>query len=549
MDEISVLIGGRAGDGINSAGLIVAHLFSQLGYQAYMYFDYPSLIKGGHNFTIIRASRQKVGAFRAKVDFLLALNQDCLDLHTARIDAKTVVICDSSRVRAEGICIPIPDILKEEHAPPVMGNSCIIGAFARAAGIGWEVVEKVLTQNIRKGLDQNKKVARRGFDMARGYVTVPVHDSPPLPLLSGNEAIGLGLLHGGLEAYIAYPMTPTSNLLHFLAEVGEGGDLLVFHPENEIAVILMALGMGYTGKKTAVGTSGGGFCLMTEGLSLSGMNEIPVVVVLGQRAGPSTGMPTYTAQSDLHFALHAGQGEFPRLVVAPGDAEQAFFWSSLSLQLAWKFQVPAIILCDKTLCEGYYSFSDPRETIPTIQPQPPGIPGTSYLRYKVTDDGVTPPLYPPTKETVIKVNGYTHDEAGITTEKAELAALMVEKRVRKGMALERELALLPTVSRYGDPGADSMIVCWGSVAGVCREVADSLGMGVVQPVVLAPFPKDGVKAVLGNPERVLVVEENACGQMEMLLACHGIRASGRVHKYDGRPFTVEELKERIAGVP
>jgi len=164
----------------------------------------------------------------------------------------------------------------------------------------------------------NLKVARRGYDMASEHAVVPERDSTPLPIVSGNEAIGLGLLDGGLDAFVAYPMTPTSNLLHFLAEIAEEAGILVFHPENEIAVMLMALGLGYAGKKTAVGTSGGGFCLMTEGLSLSGMNEVPVVIVLGQRAGPSTGMPTYTAQSDLNFALHAGQGEFPRLVVAPG---------------------------------------------------------------------------------------------------------------------------------------------------------------------------------------------------------------------------------------
>jgi len=548
MGELSVLVGGRAGDGINSAGLVVAHLFSQIGYRTYMYFDYPSLIKGGHNFAIVRASPEKKGAFRRKVDFILALNQDTLDMHRDLVGEGTLVICDSSRVETDGICVPVPDILKGEKAPPVMGNSCIIGAFARAAGIRWEVLEDVFSRYYRKGLEMNLKVARRGYDMASEHAVVPERDSTPLPIVSGNEAIGLGLLDGGLDAFVAYPMTPTSNLLHFLAEIAEEAGILVFHPENEIAVMLMALGLGYAGKKTAVGTSGGGFCLMTEGLSLSGMNEVPVVIVLGQRAGPSTGMPTYTAQSDLNFALHAGQGEFPRLVVAPGDPEQAFTWSSLALRLAWRYQVPAIVLCDKTLCEGYFSFSPPVAAVPHVDLAPAGTPGPSYMRYLLTGDGVSPLLCPPAPDTVIKVNSYTHDEAGITTEKAETASLMTEKRVRKGKALEDGLASLPVVSLSGDVGAGKTIVCWGSTAGVCSEAGLELGLRVVQPIVMSPFPKDKFLEATRGSEELVVVEENAYGQLGMLLARSGIRANAAVLKYDGRPFAVEELKARLLEV-
>jgi 2-oxoglutarate ferredoxin oxidoreductase subunit alpha len=548
MAEISVLIGGRAGDGINSAGLLIAHLLSRTGYRIYMYFDYPSLIKGGHNFAIVRAAPEMKGACRKKVDFILALNQDTLDLHRDLVGDRTIVICDSSRVKAGGICIPIPDILKEEGAPPVMGNSCIIGAFSRAAGIRWEVLEEVFSRHLKKGLELNLKVARRGYEMAGDHSVIPAGDSPVLPILSGNEAIGLGLLHGGLDAYVAYPMTPTSNLLHFLADIADRAGLLVFHPENEIAVMLMALGLGYAGKKTAVGTSGGGFCLMTEGLSLAGANEVPVVIVLGQRAGPSTGMPTYTAQSDLHFALHAGQGEFPRLVVAPGDPEQAFTWSSLALRLAWRYQVPAIILCDKTLCEGYYSFSSPAASVPRIQDAPAGNPGPAYRRYLLTEDGVSPLLFPGSPGTVVKVNSYTHDEAGITTERAEMASLMTEKRVRKGKALEDGLIGLPVIAQSGDMGSGKTLVCWGSTAGVCREVGPEFGFRVVQPIVLAPFLEGKFLEAIRGTKEMVVVEENAYGQLEMLLRRSGVRADASVRKYDGRPFSVEELRERLSEV-
>jgi len=548
MVDISLLIGGRAGDGINSAGLLVAHLLSRIGYRLYMYFDYPSLIKGGHNFAVIRASPGEMGALRGGVDFVLALNQDTLDLHPDLLREGTIVICDSSRVRSPAICIPVPEILREENAPAVMGNSCIIGAFARAAGIRWEILEEVFSRHQKKGLDLNLKVARRGYGMAAEKMVIPERESPPLPIVSGNEAIGLGLIHGGLDAFVAYPMTPTSNLLHFLAEHAGDAGLLVFHPESEIAVMLMALGLGYAGKKTAVGTSGGGFCLMTEGLSLAGMNEVPVVIVLGQRAGPSTGMPTYTAQSDLHFALHAGQGEFPRLVVAPGDASQAFSWSSLALRLAWRYQVPAIILCDKTLCEGFYSVSLPADSVPSVEEPPPGTPGPGYRRYLLTDDGVSPLLFPGSPGSVVKVNSYLHDEAGITTESAELATLMTEKRMRKGETLAKAAGNLPGVEVSGVPGATETVVCWGSVTSACREAGSRLGLRVVQPIVLSPFPLDRFLGAIEGSEKIVIVEENAYGQLGMLLARFGIRADAAVHRYDGRPFSVDDLERRLKEV-
>ena len=545
MEELSVLIGGKAGDGINSAGMVVAHLFNRMGYRVYMYFDYPSLIKGGHNFAIVRAAKEKIGAHRSQVDFILALNQDTVDFHRDMVHRKTVVLSDRSKVRDEGIGIDLPQILKEEKAPPVMGNSCIIGAFAKAAGIEWEVLEEVFARQIPKALPTNLRVARRGYDAASECCRIEPLGSSPLPVISGNEAIGLGLIHGGLDAYVAYPMTPTSNILHFMAEVAGAHDLLVFHPENEIAVMLMALGLGFAGKRTAAGTSGGGFCLMTEGFSLSGMSEIPVVVVLGQRAGPSTGMPTYTAQSDLHFALHAGHGEFPRLVVAPGDAEQAYAWSDIALRLSWKYQVPAIILCDKTLCEGFYSFISPDDTMPRVDPGPVGSPGPGYIRYGLTESGVSPMLFPPEKDTVIKVNGYTHDQNGITTEKAGLASRMSEKRGRKGSALAEEVLRFKPVESGGVRQSETTLLCWVSTIGVCREVAAGLGLRLVQPVVLSPLPLQALHDALRGTKRLIAVEENAEGQIAMLLARHGIRLDSHIRRYDGRPFAREELEARV----
>jgi len=549
MEDFSVLIGGKAGDGINSAGLVIAHLLNHVGYRVYMYFDYPSLIKGGHNFAIVRATPGKTGAHRDRVDFILALNNDTVRYHKGLAHPGTVTVYHADNVRSEGTGVRVNEILLAESAPPIMGNSAIIGAFAKTAGIPWNVVEEVFMRHLPKGTAKNLAVARRAFDAAGEKVTIPRIGNPPLPLVTGNEAIGLGLIDGGLEAYVAYPMTPTSNLLHFLAEQSQVYPMTVVHPENEISVIIMALGFAYAGRKTAVGTSGGGFCLMTEGVSFSGQAEIPVVIVLGQRTGPSTGLPTYTGQTELYFACHAGQGEFPRLVVAPGDAEEAYEWSSAAVKIAWKYQVPAIILVDKTLCEGTYCFDDSEIAGYSAEPGfTQAIPGPDYGRYRNTPDGISPVLYPGSQDTVVKVNSYTHDESGVTTEDAGMTTLMAGKRMRKRYELAAELDRMVQVAVSGNTAGRTALVAWGSNKGVASEVAGPLGLRLVRPLVLSPFPKRQMEGALSGVTRVITVEDNSEGQLAGLLSAHGFSVGSQVLKYDGRPFTVEELTGKVREV-
>jgi len=315
MEDFSVLIGGKAGFGIDKATLILGHLLNQCGYRIYIYHDYPSLIRGGHTFSIIRAAQTRIAAHRDKIELLLALNRETIDLHQTRLNDGALVIYDSDAVKElvlsrqiRTLGLPIGKIVKDENAHEVMRNICMIGAFAKAIGIPMETLAKIITENFPKEVEMNVKVAERGFAAAETVKSIAPPAAEPLPLISGSQAIGLGLIKGGVQDYVAYPMTPTTPLLHFLAEQANDFSLKVIHPESEIGVMLMALGFAYAGERAAVGTSGGGFCLMTEGLSLSGMSEVPIVIVLGQRPGPSTGLPTYSGQTDLHFALNAGQG-------------------------------------------------------------------------------------------------------------------------------------------------------------------------------------------------------------------------------------------------
>jgi 2-oxoglutarate ferredoxin oxidoreductase subunit alpha len=571
MDNFSTLIGGIAGDGINEAGLTVARLFSRLGYHIYMYYDYPSLIRGGHNFSLVRASREKISAHTDQIDVLIALNQDTLEKHAGRLKESSFVIYDADKVKLDdakhrGCGLAITSILKEAGAPTLMKNTCIIGGYCKVVGIDWSVLEDVLKKHIPKMLELNMQVARQGYDQATEFCHMDnLEDAAdlqsqeqgkkPLPIITGNQAISLGLVKAGLGAYIAYPMTPSSSILDFMARYAREFGLKVIHPESEISVMLMAQGFAYAGVKAAVGTSGGGFCLMTEGLSLAGMAEMPVVVVNAQRTGPSTGLPTYTAQGDLHFILNAGQGEFSRFIVAPGDAEEAYYWAGFALNLAWKFQVPSFILTDKTVSESQYSFdidlaadSSGELKEETLKPQLIWDGRGEYKRYRYTETGVSPLAFPPLPGQVIKADSYTHDEKGITTEDPQITRETSDKRQRKGQLMAEYLEGYETVKVMGDEKSKTALLCWGSNKGVCEEAAKELGLRVIYVLVLSPFPEMRLKSVLQGVDRLLAVECNSTGQLARLAGFYGIKIQDRILKYDGRPFSVEDLLAKLRRV-
>lgn len=527
--DLSVLIGGKAGFGIDKAGLVIASGLNRLGYHIYVYRDYPSLIRGGHAFSVIRASNEKIASHRENIDILLALNQETLDLHKEKLSGRSVIIYDSDAVKKESLPagvrssgIALTGILKEESAPEITRNSCMIGSLFRSVGISRAVLEECIRRNITSDVDINLKVALRCHDETSEFIKLEPTGRTPLSLLTGNEAIGLGLIRGGLKAYISYPMTPTSPILHFLAGLSEDFKIKVIHPESEIAVILMALGFSYCGEKAAVGTSGGGFCLMTEGLSLSGMAELPIVIILGQRPGPSTGLPTYSAQTELDFAIAAGQGEFTRFVAAPGDAEEAFYWAHAALNFSSKYRIPSILLTDKNMGEGTYSFD------------------INMVKGLKIEEGL-----PADRNKIMKVNSYEHDENGITTEDPAMTVAMADKRLAKEKYLKDELRDYEVVKVCGNTKSEKAILCWGSNKGVSVEAASKLGLKVIQVIVLSPFPKERVAEALGGVKKLLAVENNAKGQLAGLMRKNGFKIDREILKYDGRPFTADELERSL----
>jgi 2-oxoglutarate ferredoxin oxidoreductase subunit alpha len=557
MEDFSTLIGGIAGDGINEAGLTVARLFNRLGYRIFMYYDYPSLIRGGHNFSLVRASSKRIGIHMDGIDVLVALNQETVEKHANRLKESSFVIYDADKVKTEGLTevltkkscgIPVTQILKETGALPVMKNSCIMGAFCRVVGIDWQVLEEVLKKHIPKKLEKNLEVAHRGYDLAAEFCRIDKLNQQPEPIMTGNQAISLGLIKAGLGAYVAYPMTPSSSILDFMARSAQEFGIKVVHPESEIAVILMAEGFAYAGVRAAVGTSGGGFCLMTEGLSLAGMAELPIVIVMAQRTGPSTGLPTYTAQGDLHFVLNAGQGEFPRFVAAPGDAEDAYYWSAVAMNMAWKYQIPSFILSDKIVSESQYSFDLTAAGEAKIEPPVLWDGQGLYNRYSHGDTGVSPLAFPPLKGQVIKTDSYMHDVAGITSEDPQITREMSDKRQLKGQSLARDLEGYETVKVFGDRKGKTALLCWGSNKGVCIEASEKFGTRVVQVLVLCPFPEKRLKDALQGVERLIDVECNSTAQLARLCGFYGIVAEDRILKYDGRPFSLEDLNSELERV-
>lgn len=553
MDECSVLIGGKAGSGINRAGQTIARMFTHLGYYVYMYYDYPSLIRGGHNFSVIRASTHPVGSHRSGIDILLAMDSPTLNLHQHHCKRDALVIYNSDTVRSvKGSAIPLRSIVERNGGKHVMENTAMIGALASAIGMGWDECADVLSHEMRKFTEKNLLIAEDAFRMQTENIAIQRMQQNPGILLSGNDAVSIGLISAGLDGYIAYPMSPSTGILHFMAGASSDTGIQVFQPESEIAVITMAEGMAYAGAKTAVGTSGGGFCLMTEALSMAGMAEIPITIVLAQRSGPSTGTPTYTAQSDLHFAIHAGHGEFPRFVIAPGDAEQAYLWAGHALSLSWQFQVPSILLTDRVLSEGVYTVSPDMLQEQMADNWPVSIPPwegpEDYQRYRDTEDGRSPYASPPLPGAVIKGNSKSHDVWGISVDDGMQIASMARKQMKKIPYMEDAVSDLNPVQIAGNPDSDICLISWGSNAPLCREAAQIMGIKSVQPIVVHPFPTSEMIAATRDSVLTFLPENNYSGQLADICEAHGVPVSLRLPRFDGRPSTIDQLVEDLWGL-
>ncbi|NIS71209.1 MAG: 2-oxoacid:acceptor oxidoreductase subunit alpha, partial [Proteobacteria bacterium] len=418
-----------------------------------------------------------------------------------------------------------------------------------------------------KVAELNVKAAKMGYDYAReryagNFEYRLERTSSPVKrkmFLTGSEAVGLGAIRAGCKFYAAYPMTPATPLLHFVAPLNREYGMIVIQTESEIAAINMVAGASFAGVRAMTATSGGGFCLMSEGLGMTGMTETPVVLMLAQRPGPSTGLPTYSGQGDLRFAIHASQGEFPRVVIAPGDVEECFYKTMEAFNLAEKFQIPAILITDKYLVESHGTaelFDQNRIGIDRglLLTEDEYMDEEEYKRHKFTEDGVSPRAMPGIKGAIVRTNADEHNESGYTTENPEMTTKMFDKRFKKLDGLVKELENYETTKLYGPEEADVTILGWGSTKGPIREAMkllskEGLKINYLQIIYLNPFPVANVQKILKSARKTVVVEHNRTSQLSSLIREHLLMTVGhKILKYNGRPFNPRELSQKIKRV-
>ena len=542
----SVLIGGAAGQGVAKAAELLGKTLVKMGYYVFNYRDYPSLIRGGHNFNVITFSRQRVFSHDERgYEVVVALDQRTIESHKDEVSEKTTFIVPTSVDAPNSVKVDVASAFKQ-GIPPIAMNVILLGALARYLGIPRQIARSVISKELRG--DFNLKAFDFGYENGKeGKRKVGKVPRKNLYFLTGNEAIGLGALASGLDMYIAYPMTPSTPVLHFLAARKKKYNITVHQLENEIAVINAALGASYAGAMVMVGTSGGGFALMAEAMSLQGMSEVPLVVYLAQRTGPSTGVPTYTAQGDLLFALHVGHGEFPRVVVAPGDPAEAFRYTIEAFYLAYKYRVLSILLGDKHLGESHFTMEE-EEFEPSVKSDRFIVfPEGDYKSYEITENGVTPRAVPGTIEAPVRATSYEHDEYGITTEEPEMIERMMEKRLRKAETVEEAVMELEPLTVYGDPSADRVIVSWGSTKGAILDALAKLrGWKFVKINYIKPFPKSLFLNEVDDAKRIVVVENSSTGQIGKVISMEtGIITEDKILRYDARPFTPEYILRRL----
>ena len=545
-DVFTVIVGGVAGAGVKKAGASAANLFASMGRHVFQMDDYPSLIRGGHNFVATSTALRRVTSHHMGADLVVALDARSYETHREHTCEGGVVVYNSDTISSgAGVGVAMTTEAAKHPDPALRIGVSGPAALAAAIGLSKEELEEFIGREYRRGLEHNLALAGSIYDSVASEIggKFALERGDRLrPMLTGNHAIALGACAAGLDIYLAYPMTPATTILHFLAVHGEALGVTVMHPESEIAAANIAIGAAAAGARTAVGTSGGGFALMEEAFSLAGMAEVPLLCVMSSRPGPSTGVPTYTEQADLRFALNQGHGDFARVVASPGSIEEAFRLTAEMMALVWRFQVPGVLLTEKHLSESRVTVEMDPSTAAWADHLAHA--GGDYKRYRVTADGVSPLLFPPSSE-LINWTSYEHDELGITTEDAEAITLMHDKRDRKLPAIIEHLKGARTVNRYGS--GDPVIFTYGSTTLSVLEALSTAGIEatVVQPIYLAPFPVWELSEFAASAP--IVVEQSSTGQFATLVSEKLRLDPARViRRYDGRPFEPVELAAEIA---
>jgi 2-oxoglutarate ferredoxin oxidoreductase subunit alpha len=568
--DYSIKIGGEAGQGIQTIGDTLGHVFSRAGYHVFTNQDYESRIRGGHNFYQIRFSDRPISAPREAIDIIVALDRESITLHERELTSRGRIIYDSETLKEKHdrpvfLDVPFEKLAMQHGGDRIMANTVATGAVLGMLGMDLDVLMKLIVETFRKKGDKviaaNKNAAMAGHDNSiKGCLTCNFSVSPDgsaksLMLVGGVESIAIGALASGCKFYSAYPMTPSTGIMNYLATKEKEYGVVVEQAEDEIAAINMALGASFAGVRAMTGTSGGGFSLMVEGLSLAGMTETPIVIAMGQRPGPATGFPTRSEQGELQFLISAGHGEFPRVIFAPGTPREAFYLTNKAFDLAERFQIPVFILFDTYLADTQWTFEG--FDVSKIKYQDHRLRGaefnklSEYRRHAFTDTGISPLGVPGDARHLVVTDSDEHDEEGHIVEDALTRVKMVEKRLFKKLPLIRQEMAPPFL--YGDHDPRVVLTGWGSTYGVMKEAVDELAKSTSIAMLhfseVFPLPSresfDYVR-FLEQAKLTLCVENNATGQFSRLMRSEtGFEFSGHFRKFDGRPFTVEGLLGEI----
>lgn len=558
VSDVSIVICGAAGQGIQTVERVALALFKALGLHVYATKEYMSRVRGGTTSTAIRVAGKPVQSFVNRIDVLVPFSEESMAALADRISENTTVLLEPNlvdknfRTPASIAKIPLFKTAKE-LGNRLYSNTVAAGVLAGLFGLDLDRAKEEVRDLFRpKGdtvVDGNVKALSAGYELGKELdIGIPCpkkadEGSEDEVAVNGSQAVALGAIAGGCDMVASYPMSPGTAVLTYLSEKANDFDIVVEQSEDEISAINMAIGGWFGGGRAMVTTSGGGFALMEEGISLAGMTETPVVVHLAQRPGPATGLPTRTEQGDLEMVLYAGHGEFPRIILAPGTLSEGFELSRQAFELADRFQVPVFLLTDQYFVDTYYDFHLPE--LPALVRKAHVVEmGPDYKRYALTENGISPRGVPGFGEGVTVVSGNEHLEDGHITEDADIRVKMTEKRLQK-MESIRKVALDPAVK--GNPDAETAVICWGSTFPMVRDAVRKRGLDVQvvhfsQVYPISSNALDRLKAA----GRCIMVEQNATGQFERILLGHyGIATDGHIRKFDGRPFSVEHLGDKL----
>lgn len=562
--DLTIMVGGAAGQGVAVLGHTLAKALARGGYHIFANQEYESRIKGGHNFIQIRVKEEPVYVQEEKLHLLIALTKESIELHREEMYPDGLMLHDSKRAplpdeKTNHLGMPLEQLALEEGGGLININSVAAGATIALLKYDFELLAGVLRQRFKEKGEINIKASRAGYDYIKKNFSTQFHyeihprEAPKTLLINANEAISLGALAAGCKLIAAYPMSPSTPIFEFLAGKADSHGLVAIMAEDEIAAMNMAVGAGFTGIRAMTATSGGGFSLMVEALGLAGMTETPVVAILGQRGGPSTGLPTRMEQGDLEFVLHASQGEFPRVILAPRSPEDAFHLTIKAFNIAEKYQLPVIILTDVYLADCYRTIQpftqgqvkiDRGELLTESQIAAIG----EYKRYRFTSSGISPRALPGQKGAIIATTGDEHYEDGHITEDPEIRTKMMLKRLGKLDLMKQDLE--PPLF-YGPEDAPLLLIEWGSSYGAMRHAVDDLGKQrtgarLMHLNWLWPFPSDAVSSAMKKAQKSFCVENNATGQLAHLIRAEtGLAVDRKILKFDGRPFYTSQIVKEV----